>query len=386
MESFWNNMKVYRDKKQLTLAFVTDAIYPYSKGGKEKRLYDVVKILAKQGCRIDVYTMKWWNGPDVIVRNGIFYHALCRNYRLYVGSRRSIKQGVIFGLSCLKLLKTNFDIVDVDQIPLFPIYSLWLVCLLRGKKLFVTWHEVWGKEYWELYLGRRGAIAAVLERVAAKLPNTIIAVSESTALQLWVTLLRKKNVIVIPNTVNFDEISKIKSSRRKQDIIFAARLLKHKRADILVKAIAILKKTNPKISCLIVGTGPEEVRVKQLTSKMGLTKNVYFHDFYDNIADLYSAIKSSKVYVAPSEREGFGLGLLEANACGVPAITFDSPHNAARLLIEEETNGSVISPSVEALAVSIEYWLNHEPTNTRIPVASYDSALTFSKLIEAYVL
>lgn len=50
-------------------------------------------------------------------------------------------------------------------------------------------------------------------------------------------------------------------------------------------------------------------------------------------------IKSSRVLVLPSTREGFGVVLLEANACGIPVITLDHKDNAARDLIEEGKNG-----------------------------------------------
>lgn len=370
--------------KPKNILIVTEVVYPFSKGGREKRLYDITQMLVKEGHRVDIYTMKWWDGEDVMEHEGVYMHALCRNYRLYVGKRRSIRQGILFGLACTKLIKTRFDIIDVDQIPFFPLYSIWLVCLLKRKKMHATWHEVWGKTYWRKYLGWRGAVATVIESGAVKLPSRIVAVSELTAYQLDTLLNRTKGVRVIPNSVDFNKLSAIKPSTEHNDIIFAARLLEHKHADLLIKSVARLAARNPDISCLIIGTGPEEVSLKQLASKLHVEQSVHFRDFYENIDDLYALIKSSKVYVLPSEREGFGLGLLEANAFGIPAITLDVPHNAARSLIQNNVNGSLVKPNVAALSHAIEYWLTHPAKNTKKAVAQYDSKLMVTKLLEAY--
>jgi len=41
-------------------------------------------------------------------------------------------------------------------------------------------------------------------------------------------------------------------------------------------------------------------------------------------------MKSSRVFVLPSVREGFGIVALEALACGLPVVTANHPANAAR--------------------------------------------------------
>ena len=90
--------------------------------------------------------MKWWSGPSTIVLSGVSLHAICRFHPLYRGTRRSKAQALLFGLATLKLLTKDFDVLDVDHIPYFPLFSARLVCVLRGKSLTATWHEVWGRE------------------------------------------------------------------------------------------------------------------------------------------------------------------------------------------------------------------------------------------------
>jgi glycosyltransferase involved in cell wall biosynthesis len=70
-------------------------------------------------------------------------------------------------------------------------------------------------------------------------------------------------------------------------------------------------------------------------------------------ADVYSLIKSSGVFVLPSVREGFGLVVVEAFACGVPVITTDHPDNQARLLVEDGVTGWLCPPNGAGLAATI---------------------------------
>ncbi len=131
----------------MRIAFVSDAIYPYNKGGKEKRLYDISTRLAKLGHDVHIYCMKWWDTKENDrVEHGVHLHAISPLLDLYTGKRRSIRQGLLFGISCLKLIKENWDIIDVDHMPFFPVIFTKVVCVLKRKKMIASWHEVWGKK------------------------------------------------------------------------------------------------------------------------------------------------------------------------------------------------------------------------------------------------
>ena len=69
-------------------------------------------------------------------------------------------------------------------------------------------------------------------------------------------------------------------------------------------------------------------------------------------------MKSSKVLVLPSKREGFGMVVLEANACGLPAVVIDHPMNAAKDLIEYGKNGFIAENTEESLAEKINEAIN----------------------------
>ncbi len=103
-------------ERRRRIALVTDAIAPYHRGGKEQRYRELVARLAHD-ADVHVYTMKWWDGPRVRREGAVTYHAISPRLPLYSGSRRSIRQAVVFALCCLRLLFARFDVLEADHMP-----------------------------------------------------------------------------------------------------------------------------------------------------------------------------------------------------------------------------------------------------------------------------
>ena len=161
-------------RQRPTIAVVTDSILPYHRGGKESRYFELTRRLALQ-ADLHVYTMRWWNTPRTRRQDGVTFHGLCRRIPLYSGDRRSMRQAVIFALSCLRLVTQRFDVIEADSVPCLHIFTLRLVAILRRKRLVVTWYEVWGPAYWRHYVGQGGRLAWWIERAAMRLPDEIMA-------------------------------------------------------------------------------------------------------------------------------------------------------------------------------------------------------------------
>jgi len=340
------------------IAVVSDAIYQFNKGGKEKRLYDITRRLAESGCDITVYCMKWWKGGESITEDKVKFYAISPYYPLYYKNRRSIKQGVFFALHCLKLLWHDFDIVEVDHMPHLVLFTTKIVSILKRKPMIAVWHEVWGKEYWQKYLGKVGLIAYWIEKISVFLPDKIISVSDHTTAKLEKMLGRKKGVFTIPNGLEFASIKNISPAEKKSDLIFVGRLLSHKNVDVLLQAVSIIKETKPDISLFVVGDGPEKENLVKLAQELKIENNVSFFGFLEDHNDVLGLMRSSRVFISPSIREGFGITAIEANACGLPVITTDHEDNAARDLIVNNESGLLINLDAKQLADAIDNLLN----------------------------
>jgi len=325
----------------MKIAFIYDAVYPWVKGGAEKRVYELAKRLAQRGYEVHVYSIGWWwpdqNQKDITM-DGIILHGVSKPIELYSDDRRSIKEAILFSLRLFKpLWKESFDVVDCQGFPFFSCFTAKIHSLMGKSNLIITLHEVWG-DYWYQYLGKPGIFGKIIERLMLGLTGNIITVSKKTKKDLK-KIIKSENAVVIPNGIDFNHITKIQPSNEKSSVIFAGRLIKEKNIDVLIKSIKIVKKKIPDIKCLIIGEGPEGLKLKKLVSELQIEDNIIFKGFMRNYDDLIGYMKSSKVLVLPSTREGFGIVVIEANACGIPVIVVDHEMNAAVDLVQHGENG-----------------------------------------------
>ncbi|MFZ0835134.1 MAG: glycosyltransferase family 4 protein [Mycobacterium sp.] len=335
------------------LAIVTDVVAPWHSGGKETRTWHYSQELARSGFQVHIYTMKWWAGGLRAQQGLVHLHAICRQWPLYAGQRRSILQAVAFSFACMRLIGARFDIVEVDQIPILPLLVVKAVCLIRRKPVVATWHEVWGRGYWRSYLGPLGEVAALVEKLVLRLPDRVIAVSEGTAERIVNATKATMPVFVGRNGIDADEIADAPVESSGTDLLFVGRLLAHKGVDVLVDAVGDLTKRGTVLSLTIVGKGPEEGTLRELAAARGLTSQITFTGELATHAEVVGRMKSAGLLVFPTRREGFGLAAVEAMACGTPVITTDHPDNFARLLITPGRNGYLCRPDGADLADSI---------------------------------
>ena len=373
----------------MRIYFVSDSIYPYNKGGKEKRLYELSTRLASMGHDVHICTMHWWKSLDKHrVENGVTLHSISRNYDMYSSNRRSIKQGLLFGLACFKLLGKKFDVIDVDHMPFFPIFSTWLVCVLMHKKLYATWHEALKRSDWIDYMGISGNVAALIERISIRLPYRITATSTQTAALIKSELKRSTKVSMVPSGVDIKLIAGVKPSKVHCDVLYVGRLVKNKNVDLLIRAVQIMSIKKTDVKCIIIGSGIEKLHLTKLISELNLSNNVRILDPLPTAEAIYSYMKAAKVFCLPSSREGFGIVALEALACGIPVVTVDSPANATKNLVRLFVNSSVVRIDEYDLAEKLYSWINLKKqlyTSSNI-LANYDWDMLATQQIKVYKL
>ena len=335
----------------MKIAFVYDVIYPYVKGGVEKRVWELAIRLTYRGHEVHLFGMKFWEGEDILIRKGVFLHGVCPAQTLYKSGRRTILQAIDFSLFVIKpLMNEKFDIIDCQQFPYFSCFSAKLISKMKKTPLIITWHEVWDG-YWYDYLGWKGFAGKITERLVALLTQNIIAVSVSTKKNLK-SLGYRGNIIIVSNGVDLQQISSIVPSEEPLDVIFVGRLIKEKHVDLLVEAFALLTSEQQDLMFLIIGEGPELDAIKKIIQELSLENRVVLRGFQDDHDKVIAWMKSAKVFVNPSTREGFGITALEALACGIPVVTVDHPANAITDLINEK-NGFTCSLSEKDLADTI---------------------------------
>jgi glycosyltransferase involved in cell wall biosynthesis len=343
----------------MKIAFVYDVIYPYVKGGVEKRIHELATRLSARGHDVHIIGMKYWEGADSQKKDGVTLHGVFPSRELYADGRRTIREAIYFSSRLIPfLMREKFDIIDCQQFPYFPCFSVKLVSVLKKMPFVITWHEVWG-DYWYEYLGWKGVFGKTTEGLVSGLTPNISAVSGITAANLRRLGVRSE-IAVFPNGIDTVRVRTLSPAPHSSDIIFVGRLMKEKHVDVLVQAFATLLPEKPGLTLVILGEGPEREAIRFLIRDRGIVDRVLLKPFVDTHDEVISLMKSSHVCVIPSTREGFGIAALEALACGLPVVTVDHPDNAIRDLISEET-GFLSSLTVEDLAGNIRCALSRYP-------------------------
>jgi glycosyltransferase involved in cell wall biosynthesis len=113
---------------------------------------------------------------------------------------------------------------------------------------------------------------------------------------------------------------------RKGDnvIIHVGRIKRYKSTDHLLEAARMLVDKGKRLTVKIVGDGDDVPRLKEITTKLGLEQVVEFTGFIPE-SDKLALYQQAAVLVENSIKEGWGLIVMEANACGTPVVAARSP-------------------------------------------------------------
>lgn len=363
----------------MKIAYVYDAIYPFVKGGGERRIYEVARRLSHRGHEVFILGTKYWDGPTSFRDNGIRYRSLGKPFAPYHPSgRRSISQALGFGAFAWRMLvDVHYDVIDCGQWPYFHLLPAKAYSFLRRTPFIVTWYEIWGR-HWLEYLGRLGVLGMAVEKTFCRLPQKIVAVSELTRTDLLDLGMHPNRVAMIPNGIDYRHIQSIGQGHTRTDLAYVGRLKGHKNVHLLIQALALLKRFIPDISAVVIGDGPESGALRNLASQLGVEENIVFTGALDDFDEVIRWLKASKMFVNPSTKEGGGsITLFEANACGLPVIAAKCPHGIDPGLIREGENGYFVEPDPEPIVKMALTLLRHPNRLAMNSVASSHMAAAY---------
>ncbi|MEX1157067.1 MAG: glycosyltransferase family 4 protein [Chloroflexota bacterium] len=337
----------------LRIGLVYDALYPYVTGGAEKRYHELAKRLAERH-EVHYLTWRFWDGPDRIIEDGITLHGVGRPPALYgADGKRTVREAVAFSARLLPvLLRQRWDVIDCSATPYLPLYASWLGSRITRTPLVATWHEFWG-EHWRDYLPRRpivARVARVLESGSRRLGDVTVPVSEFTARRMG--LPPESSDWIVGNGVDLDAINGTRRSAERVDVVFVGRLIDEKRVDLLLDAIHALDASFSDLRCTIIGDGPERAVLEQRAERLGLSKRITFAGRVED-ARVYAVMKAARVLVMPSAREGFGITVAEAQACGTVPLVARGPMSAASALVRDGVDGLLCDPTPASMAEAL---------------------------------
>lgn len=346
---------------RMRIVVVSDSMPPWNFGGKEERLRLFMQNHSSvKNAEIIYCTMRWWKND----KNLANHHALTKLHPMYTKkNRRSISQALIFALGCFKVLRFRPDIIEADQIPIFPVFTLKIVARLTGAKLSVTCHEYWSHKTWGEYLGNKwlGRLAHFIEKRGLGLADILVAVSDETAHLLRQNTKWREKVSLVPNEIDRHLIDQAQTTLPSCDLLFVGRFIESKKIDTLLRALALVNKSGFNLKLALVGDGPDSAKLYALVKELELETNVIFYGFLPNSSDVYGLMKKCKIFISPSIREGFGFSVLEASHAGARVIISGHSDNLTNRSLKDASNITIVDQDTsEAYAEAIKRHLSRE--------------------------
>ena len=250
-----------------------------------------------------------------------------------------------------KVAAGGFDLVleCLNKVPFYaPLYA--------GAPVLALCHHLFGRVAfeqvaWPIALGVVASESAI-PLVYRNRP--FLAISQSTAEDLGRRGIASERIRVSPPGVDRPALDADPDSPRPPRLTYVGRLERYKRVDLLLRVGARLIREYPDLELSVLGQGPERSRLEVLASELGISSRTRFHGFVPD-TERDALLAQSRLCLFPSEKEGWGLTVIEANALGTPVVARDAP--GLRDSIRDGETGWLVQPAPSD-GEEIERWLD----------------------------
>ena len=192
--------------------------------------------------------------------------------------------------------------------------------------------------------------------------SQIVTISESSRRDIvrqgWAI---RDNIQIVNPGINAIAFKKAKRSANPT-FTYVGRLKHYKNIDVAIKAQAIISKKYNEARLFIAGKGEEENYLKGLAKELGTNGSVVFKGFISEKSKA-KLLSSSWAAIQPSSFEGWGITVIEANACGIPVIASktnglsDSVVDGVTGLLVPQGNPEVLAKAMEGIILDKKFRL-----------------------------
>jgi glycosyltransferase involved in cell wall biosynthesis len=282
-------------------------------GGAEVHLHEIFKRIVGMGHAVTLLTSGFPTCVPDEVMDGI----------------KVMRRGTKFFFNyyvpflCRKLLKqTPYDVIvdDINKVPFFtPLYV--------GRPILALAHHLFAETIFleiafpfsaYIYAGEK-----LIPFVYRKTQFTVV--SDSTREDLVRRGIQRDDMEVIHNAVDHSLYNPGSRSKPEEPLIgYVGRIKRYKSIDHLVRAAKIVFARFPNARLEIAGTGDYLNPLVALVQQLGMADRVRFRGYVSE-KEKVGILRRAHVVVNTSSKEGWGVTVIEANACGTPVIASDVP-------------------------------------------------------------
>lgn len=287
-----------------------DIRHPYA-GGAEVNLFEVGRRLAAAGYRLTLLCTRFPGSAPEETVDGVRVVRFGNRFTYYVRLPAQVRRRFAPGTAIVEhLCKLPFCTPLYTPAPVVPVTHHLFGRTAFWQAPFPVAAVVWAAEW---------LIPLVYRRC------TFLAVSPSTRDDLVARGIARARIRIVPNGVDCDRYRPAGDRAGPPPTLLAlGRVEPYKRIDVALRALIRVRERIPDARLVVVGGGTGLPRVEAEVRQLGLADCVHCTGFVSE-ADKLRWIHAAHVVVNTSEKEGWGLTVIEAAACGVPAVASDVP-------------------------------------------------------------
>jgi len=339
-----------------------DPKHPKS-GGAEIHVSEIFGRMAGRGHSVIHLAAGFEGGAEVEVMDGIEVRrlgGLARYYpRAVLETRRLTRSGQV-----------DVVVECLNKVPYFsPAYS--------ARPVLGLCHHLFGEVAFQQVPWPIAAAVWTLERGIPPLYRRcpFIAISESSRDDLVRRGIPADRVSVSHPGIDRPEFAIDTHTPRQQKVIFVGRLETYKKVDVMLRAMAQLAPRFPRAEIIVIGRGPAAAELERLAGALGLADRTRFTGFVSD-SERDELLAQARVCVCPSEKEGWGLTVIEANAAGTPVVATDA--DGLRDSVRNgETGFLVADEDIDGFARRIAELLGDDALATRMSAAALEWSKQF---------
>ena len=283
-------------------------------GGAEIHLFELFSRIAARGHRVRLVCSGFDGGLAEESVDGIEVHRHGGRHSFALLGWPAIRRAV-------RAFAPDVIVDDINKLPLMtptltdrPVYAI--VPHLFGTTAFdeVSWPmaaTVWAAERAIPWVYRRAWFHAI---------------SDSTRDDLVGRGIPRERIAVVYPGVDSHHFRPDAATPRADPprFVYIGRLKRYKGVEFLIQALAIARRDRPDLTLDVAGSGDDRPRLEAIARAAGLADAVRFRGFVDEPTRL-RLLRESVANVFPSPKEGWGITVMEAAACGTPSLASDSP-------------------------------------------------------------
>ena len=323
-------------------------------GGAEIHLFEIFGRLAAMGHRVRLICSGWRGSPPAARIDGLEIQRVGNRDSFALLGRGAVRRAVVAE-------RPDILVEDINKLPLFLDLGHQLpFCAIVPHLFGVT---AFAEASWP--------VAAIVWAAERPLPWAyrragFHAISESTRDDLVARGVSPTRIRVIHPGVDSRHFRPGPPGRRSAvpSFLYVGRLKRYKGIGFAIRALAVARRQRPDLRLEIAGTGDHRGELERLAAGLGLERAVVFHGFVSEERKI-DLMRGAWANIFPSPKEGWGITVIEAAACGTPSLASDSP-GLRDSVCHGETGFLVPHGDVEALAARMVEMADSPPLIARL--------------------